>query len=204
MFGKVEVCLVVGLAAAFIGGCWGNIESGGSGGGGAGGSGGSGGSAGAGGGIPCGGFPGVLCAETEYCDYPNDICGAADGQGICKPRSQFCPEVYSPTCACNGMVYGNDCEAAGAGFDVSNLGCMAPELTLFSCGYTFCDKATQYCSKTYSDVGGLPDSYSCAPLPAACGNTPSCMCIGDPCGSPIAGVCEATMDGGFRVTCPGG
>lgn len=189
-------------------GTGGNSSTGGA--GGAAGNGGNGGGvstggAGGGSGVACGGFAGVLCVETEYCDYPDDICGAADGQGVCKIRPQACPEFYSPTCACNGMVYGNDCEAAAAGFDVSTLGgCMPPEPTQFNCGKGFCDAATQYCQRTLSDVGGTPDSYTCVNAPAACaGGKPSCACIGDPCGSPIPGIC-APSGAGFQVTCGGG
>lgn len=208
----------VGAVSLLIGGCSGSVDGGGtsstgtsssssSGMGGAGGSGGNGagGSAGAGGGTVCGGFSGMMCAANEYCDYPDDICGAVDGQGVCKPRPQGCPENYFPTCACDGMVYGNECDAASAGSDISNLGgCMPPMANQFGCGHFFCDSATEYCVKTNSDVANTPDSYSCAPLPAACaGMPPSCMCIGDPCGAPIAGTCAAAGSG-FMVTCPGG
>ncbi len=218
---KLHSLVLVGIASLMLGGCSGHVDGGGSGGNGGGGgmgtggmgNGGSGtaggnmgtGGAGGGSGTVCGGFSGIQCPETEYCDYPDDICGAADGQGVCRARPQACPEFYMPVCACDGMVYGNDCDAAGAGFDVSDLGgCMPPQTTQFNCGHLFCDAATQYCLRTYADTPNLPDSYSCAPLPAACtGTPPSCACIGDPCGAPIAGMCMATGTG-FRVTCPGG
>jgi hypothetical protein len=110
-----------------------------------------------------------------------------------------------PVCACDLMVYGNECEAAAAGVDVFNTGsCMPPQANLFNCGHGFCDSATQYCNKTNTDVGGTADSYGCAPLPAACAGMPaSCTCIGAPCGSPIPGMCAASGTG-FIVTCPGG
>lgn len=208
------VALLMGCSGSVDGGGGGSAGSssgtagaGGDGGGNGGAAGnGSGGSAGAGGGgAVCGGIAGVLCAANEYCDYSKDTCGAVDGQGICKPRPQACPDFYSPTCACDGKVYGNDCDAASAGFDVSNLGnCTPPEKNQFGCGHGFCDSVTEYCYKTTSDVGELPDSFNCAPLPAACaGVPPSCACIGDPCGAPISGVCTPAGNG-FMVTCPGG
>lgn len=228
---NVKSWMFVGVASLVFGGCSGTVDGGGSGGtgatggngagatggngtGGTGGTGGGvstggnggGGTAGAGGsGVACGGFAGLTCTETEYCDYPDDICGAADGQGVCLARPQFCPENYSPTCACDGKVYGNGCDAASAGFDVSNLaGCMPPEPQQFNCGHGFCDSKTEYCQRTYADVPGTPDSFGCAPLPAACaGMPPSCACIGDPCGAPIAAECVATGIG-FRISCPGG
>lgn len=206
-----------GVVSLLLGGCSGTVDGGGSGGTGGNGAGGMGtggmggngsagnGSGGTGAGSVCGGFSGMLCADDEYCDYPNDVCGAADGQGVCRPRPEGCDLNYAPVCACDGMVYGNDCGANGAGFDVSDLGgCMPPMANLFNCGHIFCDSATQFCLRTYADVPNTPDSYSCADLPAACsGMAPSCACIGDPCGAPIAGECMA-IGTGFRVSCPGG
>lgn len=212
---NVKSWVLVGVVSLLIAGCSGTVNGGGSGGSGAGGNGtggnggsagnGTGGAAGAGGGVACGGFAGVQCAATEYCDYPNDICGAADGQGVCRTRPQGCPEFYSPTCACDGKVYSNSCDANGAGFDISDLGgCMPPEANLFNCGHMFCNSTTEFCRKTYTDVPGTPDSYGCAPLPAACaGGAPSCACIGDPCGAPIPATCMPSGVG-FMVTCPGG
>lgn len=216
-----KVWTLLGIASLWVMGCGSTVDgggtsstgmagSGGTGGNGSGGAGGNGGGvstggSGGGSGIACGGFAGVQCAATEYCDYSNDICGAADGQGVCKIRPEACPEIYSPTCACDGMVYGNDCEAAAAGFDVSNISmCPPPEAGQFNCGHGFCNSATQYCQKTTSDVVGLPDSFTCVDLPAGCaGGMPSCACIGDPCGAPIPAECAAS-GAGFVVTCPGG
>ncbi|MDI1478477.1 hypothetical protein [Polyangium sp. y55x31] len=196
-----------------------NGAGGGGGTGGAGGMGGSGGMGGAGGsnsssssgvggmggaggssGAACGGFAGTVCGPDEWCDFPNDRCGDTDLTGICKPRPSGCPDAYFPTCACDGTVYGNPCDAAQAGQDVSDLGnCMPPE-GRFSCGHNFCDLATEYCQKTTSDVGGYPDSFHCEPLPAGC-NPPLCGCLNDPC---VQFSCDDTSSGGILVTCPGG
>jgi hypothetical protein len=220
---NVKCWAFVGVVSLLLGGCSTSVtggNSGGSGGmggndaGGMGGMGGmgsggqgTGGTAASGGssGSVCGGFSGQQCADTEYCDYPNDICGAADGQGVCRARPQACDLVYDPVCACDGMVYGNDCEAATKGFDTSDLGgCMPPMANQFNCGHTFCDSATQYCLRTYADVANTPDSYICRDLPASCSGMPaSCACIGDPCGAPIAAECMP-IGNGFRVSCPGG
>lgn len=222
----------IGLSAAVMGGCVVNlVESGeGSGGNGATGGGGAGaqgggggmgtggimgsggattggtGTGGMGGGAPCGGLSGVLCGPNEYCDYPDDRCGDSDSMGVCLPMPQACPGVYLPTCACDGKVYGNPCDAASAGQDVSNLAqCMAPTPDMFGCGHGFCTAAKEYCSTTLSDVPGVPDFFSCVPLPADCGASPSCACLPDPCGAPIAGTCAQDPNGGgIRVTCPGG
>lgn len=67
----------------------------------------------------CGGFAGFTCASSEWCDYADgDLCGGADGMGICRPRPTSCDEDYSPVCACNGVTYSNACKANRAGQDV--------------------------------------------------------------------------------------
>jgi len=71
----------------------------------------------------CGGIAGVQCADDEYCDYENNRCGITDGAGTCKRRPEACPDIYSPTCACDGEVHSSACDAAAHGFDVSANGC---------------------------------------------------------------------------------
>jgi hypothetical protein len=215
---RILVWMSVGLFAAALSGCGGSDGGGSSGNGGEGGTGQGGmgpgstgqggtgqGGSGQGGGSVCGGFPGTPCGTGEYCDYPDDSCGAADGTGICLPMPQGCPGVYSPVCGCDGMVHGNDCEAAGAGTDVSNAGGCTDPTGTFACGPTFCAKNQQYCMKTLSDVPGLPDSYLCGSLPTECfqGTPPSCPCIDGVCGAPMQN-CSESPAGDLTVVCPGG
>lgn len=149
----------------------------------------------------CGGFAGETCADNEFCDYPDDLCGAADGSGTCVPRPDACPDVIDPMCACNGKSYENACDAAAKGVDVSTVGgCKTPK-GYFACGPTFCPTGMAYCMHSVSDVGGEPDSYSCRELPTACGSAPSCACLaGVPCGES----CAADPGGTLTVTCLGG
>jgi hypothetical protein len=148
----------------------------------------------------CGGKMGLSCKLTEYCDYPDDLCGGADGLGTCRPRPSGCPKIFLPACGCDGVVHGNTCEANGAGVDISNNGgCKAPP-DRFSCGAHFCDLKGQYCVSKPPQQNGMPGSYSCAALPAACASLPDndCMCLASvPCGNK----CQLTNDGGRIVIC---
>jgi hypothetical protein len=67
----------------------------------------------------CGGIAGDECGADEYCDYSNNKCGNGDFPGTCKRRPFACPDIFMPTCACNGVVYTSACDAASHGFDVS-------------------------------------------------------------------------------------
>jgi len=71
----------------------------------------------------CGGFPGFVCADTDWCDYPiGATCGIGDQFGTCRPRPDFCTREYMPVCACNGKTYPNACQAAATGSDVAYSG----------------------------------------------------------------------------------
>lgn len=157
-------------------------------------------STGAGGGTVCGGFTGKPCAATEYCDFPDNLCGAADGPGVCTPRPQACDDIYQPTCGCDGQVHGNGCDANASGTDANDLGGCTPPAGMFGCGAIFCQLGSQYCEEDGSDTGG-PSFFSCKPLPAGCGSAPSCACLSSVvCGT----ACMPTADGGLQVTCFGG
>lgn len=156
---------------------------------------------GTGGGNYCGGITGITCSASQFCAFPDQICGADDSTGTCVPRPTACDKNIDPVCACDGQVYNNECEAQAAGTDVSNLGGCTPPQGTFACGPKFCAKGQQYCRRDVSDVGSIPDGFTCVSLPAGCGAAPDCACLaGEVCGD----MCEATADGGFKLTCPGG
>jgi hypothetical protein len=64
---------------------------------------------------------GVGCEADEYCDYPDDDCGASE-HGVCTPRPNACTDEYDPHCGCDGVTHGNSCEAPAAGTDVDHAG----------------------------------------------------------------------------------
>jgi hypothetical protein len=160
------------------------------------------GSTGTGSGVSCGGKQGKMCLSTEYCDFPADACSLADESGSCTLRPVGCPDIYAPTCGCDGLVHTSACDAAAAGTDINLNGTCTPPTGKFACGSGFCDVGISYCERDTSDVGGVPSSYQCKPLPPSCGLPATCACLANvQCGS----MCAASADGtGLVVTCPGG
>jgi hypothetical protein len=69
----------------------------------------------------CGGFGGGECEPDEFCDYRNDLCGAGDESGVCRPRPTECPEPGPNDAVCScvfGESFESECEANRAGEDV--------------------------------------------------------------------------------------
>lgn len=46
--------------------------------------------------------------SLESCE--DDQCTVRDPEAVCG-----CPEIYAPVCGCNGVTYGNSCEAECVG-----------------------------------------------------------------------------------------
>ena len=70
----------------------------------------------------CGGILGIPCENpNEYCKLPTGFC-CCDFQGVCTTIPQGCPDVWEPVCGCDGMTYGNECEAEAAGVSINYEG----------------------------------------------------------------------------------
>ncbi len=208
MMPRMRAFLWVGAAASIVVACGGSVASidGGAGDGGASGDGSS--QDGTvsidGGGKGCG--TSADCAATHYCDLNGHCEFASTKKGTCKPRPQGCPDLYAPTCACDGKVYSNECDAHASGLDVNKEGgCTGGPPDWISCGKGFCQKDFSYCQKTGNDAIDPNDPvkfyYQCVNLPQSCQGQTSCACFPP---NSICGAGQCSYQGGFTITCPGG
>lgn len=61
------------------------------------------------------------CPEGRYCQYPTGTCGMT-GTGMCAVVPPFCRDYGQPTCGCDGVTYGNDCQPGLAHVNVLHDG----------------------------------------------------------------------------------
>ncbi|MBK8718454.1 MAG: hypothetical protein IPN32_27560 [Deltaproteobacteria bacterium] len=126
---------------------------------------------------------GCACNAGEYCDWPDDQCGAGQ-DGVCLPLPNACPDVVDPVCGCDNNTYGNDCEAAAAGVDVAFAG---------PCEMPACDcQDGEYCDWPDDQCGG-GEAGDCVALPDACDDVydPVCGCDG----ATYSNECYAALEG---------
>lgn len=155
---------------------------------------------GGGSGVQCGGFAGTQCPANELCDFGTNNCGADDGTGTCRARPLGCRDNFDPVCGCDGQVFSNECDANAVGVDVNANGGCTLDAGQFACGFRACQRGSQYCRRTGSDIGGEGDSFECVIVPQQC-STIDCACVaGEPCGTE----CSDLGNGEVTVTCFGG
>ena len=113
------------------------------------------------------------CDAGTYCATPD---GACDAGGQCIATPDFCPEFLSPVCGCDGKTYGNSCEAAAAGVNVSSNGPCDTECTPFGMGCAsgqVCDAPPGCLTTDDAAVTG-----TCVDVPEFCDKSwkPECGC----------------------------
>lgn len=130
----------------------------------------------------CGGLLGTPCKDGEYCNFdPATQCGSGDQTGKCQAMPDACTKEYVPVCGCDGVTYGNACEAARAGASVASKG-ECPTNPAKTCGGKIgatCD-ADQYCAyPPEADCGRFDSTGTCVDIP----KDSVCLAVEDPvCG----------------------
>ncbi|MCH8242177.1 MAG: hypothetical protein IH897_06145, partial [Planctomycetes bacterium] len=143
----------------------------------------------------CGGIQGIPCLNVnEFCKFGEGEC-CCDFKGFCTPIPQVCTAQFDPVCGCDGITYGNACQADAAQVTVLHAGectgsCCLPEGVCVD-GLTE-NECTCQCG-VYGGNNNLCAAPTCVPPVEAC-------CFLDaPCADLVP--CECLQQGG---TLPGG
>ncbi|HKP95427.1 MAG TPA: Kazal-type serine protease inhibitor family protein, partial [Fibrobacteria bacterium] len=70
----------------------------------------------------CGTIAGLTCEKGEFCDFGLGQCKIADAAGVCRQQPEVCLDIFDPVCGCDGITYGNACEANRAGAQIDHVG----------------------------------------------------------------------------------
>lgn len=145
------------------------------------------------------------CHDEDYC--AGEGCR---GAGRCERRPGACPAVYDPVCGCDGLTYGNACNAASAGMRVQHEGACRTTPTEPCAANSECGPA-EFCAADSCAAWG-----TCQLRPTVCSSdrAPVCGCdavtYGNRCEAERAGArvshegeCD-TSSGGCARPCPDG
>ncbi|MEZ4266244.1 MAG: Kazal-type serine protease inhibitor domain-containing protein, partial [Myxococcota bacterium] len=124
--------------------------------------------------VPC--KSGADCGKGEYCARTAGECG---GVGMCAALPTACPDVWAPVCGCDGVTYGNSCEAAAKGATVAAKG----ECTATCGGFIGeeCGGEGEFCNWPAGLCNAADIQGTCEPVPEFCPENyaPVCGCDGN-------------------------
>ncbi len=119
--------------------------------------------------------PSTPCEAEQWCDYPDDLCGAGLA-GRCRASYSGDCNIYmtSQQCYCGGVVELSACSGIDFVPDVSKDPGLCGK-KLFPCGTTECHSNVEYCLVT--DATTNP-TYECRSAPPACPyGIVDCKCV---------------------------
>ena len=126
-------------------------------------------------GQPCGGFVHIPCDDPDqFCMLPLGGC-CCDISGVCATPPEVCPAVFDPVCGCDGVTYGNACEAAMASVSIDHVGPCdgnCPNVWDPVCGV---DGVT-YSNACFAELAGVPIAHlgECGAVCGGLGPHPPC------------------------------